>query len=270
MGTITDPKEVLRLIILQRRRCLRRTDPSILTEGFCLELVKIDPRCLEFIPTDRQTIKVCYEAIEQNNCCIAFVKNKTEDVCLKSLEKDYEGIFFIEKRFQTEAICLKAIEKFKKFGISKYSKSTIREFLNAIKVWTDVVYFECIIFDYNMLRLIERPLTEEDYREAVRMNIECAKVLPFERLNPSFVEEVFDINPDCFPYIHGPENYPEICYRAIDKNPFHIQYIPPTMEEYPDLAITACDNNEKVIYHVEGKDLVDQICEDLDIDYNPS
>ncbi len=159
----------------------------------------------EFLSVERQTEKLCIEAVKKNPCLLSRVKNQTERVCKDAIDKDFRSLVFVKN--QTDSMCCYAIGR-------------NVEALRFVNEQTELICKYAIDKNVNALRFVNEH-TEELYKYAVKKDKYAVKYMDQKLLSDECVDALAAENSLCVPFLKNrinPEKYHELLLGSIEKS----------------------------------------------------
>ncbi len=101
-------------LVSQEGKMLEIIDNKFLTEELCIRAVRQDGCALEFVPKNRQTYQICYEAMHSNDTAVlADVAEhlQTEELCLKAVQHYGKNLRYVLPQFKTYVVCYAAVQQ---------------------------------------------------------------------------------------------------------------------------------------------------------------
>jgi hypothetical protein len=218
-------------------------------EDFLKTALQINASTLTYINENQVTKELVEIAFEQDDFDLEFVPLafRTENLCLRAFEKNYNAIYSIPQKFITSRIVLKAIDQALTQELDHIVELT-PDHLKNYDFWTNLV-----IKDSSTMRLVPENLIDNHFAYRVAHTIKKAshlKYIPTSILvNPTIINTLISTDPLLLEGI--PKNYRDymLCMNAVEKNGLALQFVPTSIQD-AKIYLTAINQNALAMKYI--------------------
>jgi hypothetical protein len=232
LKTVTD--EMVITAVLRRPILLEKLMREYVTPNVLMEVIKIDPKSLQYVEQNKQTVDLCAMAVKKDPWCIKYVKIYNEQINLEAVRGNPHTMSAIKAL--NESVCIEALKG------SGVVLNSVPEVLKTPKLYYEFIKNNQTAFNYMCGTVGYVDWDQGQQEDIVAIDGRCIKFI--ENPTVEMCEIAVMQHGMAIKHINEKLHTFELCRLAVDQNPYLIAEIKIKSIE---LALIAIHKNYKVI-----------------------